>query len=369
MLIYQSEDIGGPCILRRLLSLSYTYASSLLPFSPACKCFDNNTYYRPRANGASRPVAAYWHFPSPGRCIEEGYTLTALSALNTLSEVIVAALPIPVIFYLNMDRKTRWTVICLLCLGYLVAIVGIIRTVFAYIVFDTDDLTWWAAPYWITSEIEISVGMICASTPVLRPVFGRLARRYHLTRTAVMNSIHNRSFSYMKSAKSPEVTSSNHLSSYSTYWRPIDVEGIGVDPYGYTVTIIAGSNRKQPRTSCFRKSGPTSNAEKSLNQYELSNYRLEQPKPALLKKCLDIGGRLKSGEISWRTLLRRPESSSAPIEVTARQSVEIIEERVVEDDIMTERGAYSPKPDLRRSWSSLEAHNFRSFYIDTEIED
>jgi hypothetical protein len=146
------------------------------------------------------------------------------------------------------------------------------------------------------------------------------------------------------------------------------VEGIGVDPYGYTVTIIAGSNTKQPRTSRFRKSRAT-DAEKSLNQYELRNVGIDQPKPALVKKCLDFGDRLRSGEISWKTLLRRPESSSAPIEVTARQSVEIIEERIVEDDIMTECGAYSPKPDLRRSWSSLEAHNDRSFYIDTEIED
>jgi hypothetical protein len=368
MSTYQSESISGHCMLLRLSSLRFTFASSSPPFSPVCKWYQRYSILGFGANSASRPVTEYWHFPSVGRCLEEGISLTILSALNTLSEVIVAVLPIPVIFHLNMDRKTRWTVISLLCLGYLVGIVGIIRTVFGYIVFDTDDLTWWAAPYWMASEIEISVAMVCASAPVLRPVLGRLAQRYHLARSALITSFQNRNLSHLRSLKSRDQTSnSNHISSYSTYWRPIDVEGIGVDSYGYTVTIIAGPNTQRPKTGRNGKSKTTSDPEKAEIQQEEGNDGVEQPKPALLRRYLTLGGRLRFEKASWRSWMRRSEVSRAPIEVTARQSIEIIEERIIEDDIVSESSAYSPKPATLQSL--LQEPNYRSFFLENDIDD
>jgi hypothetical protein len=86
--------------------------------------------------------------------------MTILSALNTFSEVLIATLPIPVIFQINMEPRQRWSVISLVSLGFLVAVVGIIRTVFIKMEYDSNDPTWMFGPYWICSEVEISVAMV-----------------------------------------------------------------------------------------------------------------------------------------------------------------------------------------------------------------
>jgi len=106
------------------------------------------------------PVESYWKFPSNGKCLQEGLSLTILSSFNTLSEAIVAALPIPIIFKLDLAPGKRWGVVCLLCLGFLVVIVGSIRTVFLHVLFFSNDLTWFAMPHWVCSEVEISVAMV-----------------------------------------------------------------------------------------------------------------------------------------------------------------------------------------------------------------
>jgi hypothetical protein len=76
---------------------------------------------------------------------------------------MVATLPIPVILRLDMTRRQRWSVASLLCLGGFVVAVGCVRTHYLWILFDSDDLTWYAAPYWVCSEIEICVAMVAHS--------------------------------------------------------------------------------------------------------------------------------------------------------------------------------------------------------------
>jgi hypothetical protein len=83
-----------------------------------------------------------------------------MAALTTFSEALLATLPIPLLFQLSMNPRKRWSVLFLLSLGYLVTIVGCVRTVFLWNLFNTDDLTWWTGPHWMCSEVEISVAMV-----------------------------------------------------------------------------------------------------------------------------------------------------------------------------------------------------------------
>ena len=73
----------------------------------------------------------------------------------------MAALPIPVVLQLDMDRAQRNTVLLLLCLGFLVSVVGTVRTYYVYTLFNSNDLTWYAGPHWICSEVEICTAMVC----------------------------------------------------------------------------------------------------------------------------------------------------------------------------------------------------------------
>jgi hypothetical protein len=110
----------------------------------------------------SRPIKAVWTWPEieDARCLQNNISLLAQASMNTISEFLVACFPIPIIFSLNMRRSQRFAVAGLLCLGFLVVICGSLRTYYLWLVYQDYDLTWWAIPHWIASEVEIDTSMV-----------------------------------------------------------------------------------------------------------------------------------------------------------------------------------------------------------------
>jgi hypothetical protein len=108
------------------------------------------------------PIEAYWTFPVVhGYCINERLSLVILAALNTLSEFIVACLPLPIIFrQLQISKAQRWSVISLLCLGFLVVIIGVARTYVLWYSYSRFDPSWYAAAYWMTSAAEVDTALV-----------------------------------------------------------------------------------------------------------------------------------------------------------------------------------------------------------------
>jgi hypothetical protein len=80
--------------------------------------------------------------------------------VNTVSEFVIALLPVVAVFRLGVDPRQRWSVVSLLSLGFLVAFAGIFRTFFLFKAINTHDLTWWSTPQWLTSEVEIDVALV-----------------------------------------------------------------------------------------------------------------------------------------------------------------------------------------------------------------
>ena len=110
----------------------------------------------------SDPIRAYWVFPPmPSRQLQEGMSFTILSGFNTLSELLVASLPIPLLFgNRKLPLSQRWNIVGLLSLGYLVAIVGTARAYYAWQIFYAYDHSWWGTPYLITSEVELDTALV-----------------------------------------------------------------------------------------------------------------------------------------------------------------------------------------------------------------
>ncbi|KAE9971827.1 hypothetical protein EG328_005358 [Venturia inaequalis] len=202
------------------------------------------------------PIEAYFIWPSPGVCLNELYADTILSSFNTLSEAIIAALPIPVVLQLRMKPRQRWAVLSLLCLGFFVAIVGSTRTYYVWYLFTNDDLTWYAEQHWICAEVEICTAMICSCAPALRSFFGHLGNRLRTFPDKLSVKLSKkRSISTMQNSGNSGPSLEPKLSHYASQAemllsRTIDVEGIALDGFGYTVTVTAGGSKiKQRRRS------------------------------------------------------------------------------------------------------------------------
>jgi hypothetical protein len=237
-------------------------------------------------------VEAYFYWPGDGTCINELYADTILAAFNTFSELVVAALPIPIVFRLKMSPTQRWSVLSLISLGFLVTVVGSVRTYYVWVLFSSDDLTWWSGPHWICSEVEICVAMvrniifppfsylygdsnnsvqICACAPALRPMIGRLFS----SQRPIVSELTRNPFS---KEREPTISSDSTISPFGTRaetmcYHTFDLEGIAVDSYGYVVTITAENGERQRTKSRKYWSFSRKDIEKSMRSASRSAFR------------------------------------------------------------------------------------------------
>lgn len=86
--------------------------------------------------------------------------MLAGAILNTVSEFVVACLPIPLIMSLKMSRTQFYDVVSVLCLGFLVVACGCVRTYYLWMSVTRYDPSWYGGPHWICSEVEIDTAMV-----------------------------------------------------------------------------------------------------------------------------------------------------------------------------------------------------------------
>lgn len=108
-----------------------------------------------------------WTWPqiADAKCLDNATAMFVGAVLNTISEFIVACLPIPLVFTLRMSRGQRCSVISLLSLGLLVVVCGALRTYYIWLTGARHDPAWWAGPHWICSEVEIDTAIVSTIDP------------------------------------------------------------------------------------------------------------------------------------------------------------------------------------------------------------
>jgi len=124
------------------------------------------------------PPAANWD-PSllpTAKCFSLN-TFTAVGLLNTsvtiVTDILFVILPIPVIWGLQLNIRTRITLIGVLSLGTFACIASIIKLSIQINILSTPDQTR-NDSYNIWNSVELSVGIIAACLPSLRPLFKNL---------------------------------------------------------------------------------------------------------------------------------------------------------------------------------------------------
>lgn len=90
--------------------------------------------------------------------------ITDDAVIHILSDILLALLPTPLIWRLQMVRRARFTLIVVLSVGILAAIAGIIRQVSVGPLDEYDAYSIW-------NFTELHLGIIAASLPALKPIF------------------------------------------------------------------------------------------------------------------------------------------------------------------------------------------------------
>jgi len=109
-----------------------------------------------------RPPQDYWKITltPDSNCINQTWSLLVAGVVNALTDLIAVLLPIRTVWTLQLPPRQVAIVVLLFSLGFVSCIAGIIRTYFMYRVTKEFDQTWNSYPVWITSAVELYIGMV-----------------------------------------------------------------------------------------------------------------------------------------------------------------------------------------------------------------
>ncbi|GME65302.1 putative integral membrane protein [Neofusicoccum parvum] len=120
------------------------------------------------------PFQAYWlQFDivwvqqNTYRCLNEAATTVVANAISILQDFIACGLPSVLLWKLQMRKKQKVLLACLLGLGILPCLAGVLRLVYTVRLYSTYDSTWAAYPVLAWTVVETHLGILCASAPAL----------------------------------------------------------------------------------------------------------------------------------------------------------------------------------------------------------
>lgn len=126
------------------------------------------------------PLRANWHFDEQKNAkiistqVWKGLALWN-SVLNMLTDSILALWPMPIVLRMKVSTFKKVSLVVALSLGWLAVVCGGVKTWAMWNYFDAVD-KYYEDKYFFWSFMEISVGTIAASVPLLQPLVYRIRR-------------------------------------------------------------------------------------------------------------------------------------------------------------------------------------------------
>ncbi|KAK3373147.1 hypothetical protein B0T24DRAFT_527497 [Lasiosphaeria ovina] len=132
------------------------------------------------------PVDFYWLEPTGtlrGACMDKGAVTFSNAALNIVSDLVLIAVPVPLLWRLQLPRRQKIVLVCLFGGGAFACVTSIVRlhALYTIAVAPPAEQSVKGVDIAIWSSIEINVGIICASLPALKPVADKLFPRMLLS--------------------------------------------------------------------------------------------------------------------------------------------------------------------------------------------
>ncbi|MCJ1249738.1 hypothetical protein MMC30_006964 [Trapelia coarctata] len=126
-----------------------------------------------------RPIEALWDQGVPAICENQDAGTLATGTGNFLTDVVVLALPIPSVWRLKLPRMTRVALMSLFGIGFVVCIISVFRIIYISTGVQFFDITYSKVPTDIYSILELTLGIICACLPIMRPIISKALPTFH----------------------------------------------------------------------------------------------------------------------------------------------------------------------------------------------
>ncbi|KAI1103540.1 hypothetical protein F4804DRAFT_227613 [Jackrogersella minutella] len=128
------------------------------------------------------PISLSWTPPStdsrsPQRCLDLPLFMFATSILNTAADLLIFAIPVPLVRRLQVARRQKAALTGVFTVGAVVCVASVMRLVSIYELDPTTDPSEGGVRLGLWSGIETNLAITCACLPTLRPVLVRLFPR------------------------------------------------------------------------------------------------------------------------------------------------------------------------------------------------
>lgn len=122
------------------------------------------------------PIQGFWDkkMEPKAHCIPDLPRWYIDAAGNIASDLVIFALPIPVLWSLQLPKVQRLSLIGVFCLGFLTCVASFVRISFLNI---GADITWENVGPQCWSIGELACGIVGSCLPTLRPFLGKVAKR------------------------------------------------------------------------------------------------------------------------------------------------------------------------------------------------
>ncbi|KAH8728711.1 hypothetical protein GQ44DRAFT_608860 [Phaeosphaeriaceae sp. PMI808] len=93
------------------------------------------------------------------------------SSINIATDLLFALIPIPMVWRLQVNLRTRIGLAVILSLGLFASAIAIYKTPMQYNFFKVKDWSGKGAYYYIWQQVEMHIGIMAACLPTLKPLF------------------------------------------------------------------------------------------------------------------------------------------------------------------------------------------------------
>ncbi|KAH7176184.1 hypothetical protein EDB81DRAFT_633774 [Dactylonectria macrodidyma] len=117
-------------------------------------------------------IEPYYH----NSCVDTVPMFLSLLYTDVIADFAILVLPIPMVMGLQMRMKKKMAVLAMLGLGAAVCAVSVTRVIATYsiaaeYVRHPNDVIYYTAPVFFWTNIELSLAVVCACLPTLRPIW------------------------------------------------------------------------------------------------------------------------------------------------------------------------------------------------------
>ncbi|KAJ0382942.1 hypothetical protein COL922a_011499 [Colletotrichum nupharicola] len=123
------------------------------------------------------PVAKFWDDSIDGKCLDYLTIWYAMAGVNLVSDFVIFSMPIPVIKSLQLPRRQKRMLLLVFALGFFTCIISALRIRTLRVAADTKDPYWDNVDAATWSFLEVTIGILAACLPTLRPIFVSLLPR------------------------------------------------------------------------------------------------------------------------------------------------------------------------------------------------